>query len=252
MRQDLYKYTAYEFELIIGALKRINDNHRKFLIIIDENDSLLGCLTDGDIRRYIASGGDLAREVGEVYTKNCLRISKDNFEDCVIDIFKQEVIDFLPIVDEHNRLINIITKRSMHAVLLENHRLKYDLDYLDVEADIVENEIFQRPWGYYKTTALNKYFQSKIICVYPNMRLSLQAHKRREEHWIIADGDCIVQIDESIIRGHAGNSFFVPRGSKHRITNNSDTRNLVITEVQIGDYFGEDDIIRYEDDFGRM
>ena len=99
---------------------------------------------------------------------------------------------------------------------------------------------------------MNEHFQSKVITVFPGKRLSLQAHKRREEHWIIAHGTGTVQIDDSVIECGSGDSFFIPKGAKHRLSNTSETENLIITEVQLGDYFGEDDIERFEDDFGRV
>ena len=99
---------------------------------------------------------------------------------------------------------------------------------------------------------MNDYYQSKIICVYPKEQLSLQSHDRREEHWIIAHGTGIVQIGKSYIDAKCGDSIFIPRGCKHRLMNTDEKESLVITEVQIGDYFGEDDIHRYEDIYGRI
>lgn len=117
---------------------------------------------------------------------------------------------------------------------------------------MVDYEIFQRPWGFYKTTVLNDYFQSKVISVKPGQQLSLQSHNHREEHWIVAHGKGTVQIEQSEIRIESGSSLFIPKGTKHRLTNTDSSENLIITEVQIGDYLGEDDIVRYEDNYGRV
>ena len=106
--------------------------------------------------------------------------------------------------------------------------------------------------GYYKTTVLNKYFQSKIISVKSHEKLSLQSHNHREEHWTVVHGRGTVQIDNSIINVYCGSSIFIPKGAKHRLMNIDDKESLIITEVQIGDYLGEDDIIRYEDLYGRV
>ena len=61
-----------------------------------------------------------------------------------------------------------------------------------------------------------------------------------------------MQLDDSVFEVHCGSSIYIPKGCKHRLTNTDDKENLIITEVQIGDYFGEDDIIRYEDIYGRI
>lgn len=81
--------------------------------------------------------------------------------------------------------------------------------------------------------------------------MSLQSHNHREEYWIVVHGIGIVQLDASFFPVTCGSSVFIPKGCKHKLTNTDKKENLIITEVQIGDYFGEDDIIRYEDIYGR-
>lgn len=117
----------------------------------------------------------------------------------------------------------------------------------------VNYEIYQRPWGYYKTTVLNSYFRAKIISVKPGGMLSYQSqHNHREEYWIVVHGTGTVQLDKSVLQVGSGSTVFIPLGCKHRVTNTDENECLIITEVQIGDYFGEDDIIRYEDIYGRI
>lgn len=115
----------------------------------------------------------------------------------------------------------------------------------------IENEIFYRPWGIYRTTLLNKYSQSKLLVVYPLSELSLQEHKKRDEHWIIMHGNgklIIGELEKKVIRG---DYIFIPRGCKHQLINIDSREKLMVAEVQIGEYFGEDDIIRYSDKYGR-
>ena len=85
----------------------------------------------------------------------------------------------------------------------------------------------------------------------PKQALSLQSHERREEYWIIVNGTGLIQLGESIHPVVPGGTFFIPKGCKHRLTNTSETETLILTEVQLGDYFGEDDIYRYDDHYGR-
>ena len=106
----------------------------------------------------------------------------------------------------------------------------------------------ERPWGFYVVLANELDVKVKKITVHPHHRLSLQRHAQREEHWFIQRGIATISIDGREMNLAAGDSVDVPRGAVHRIANNRD-ENLVFVEIQTGDYFGEDDIERLEDDY---
>ncbi len=108
-----------------------------------------------------------------------------------------------------------------------------------------------RPWGYYQVLADEQDHKVKRIVVYPGKRLSLQRHRRRAEHWYVLNGEAIVTRDDEEIRLKGGQSVDIPQGAAHRIMNPG-TKDMAFIEVQTGDYFGEDDIERLEDDFGRI
>ena len=107
-----------------------------------------------------------------------------------------------------------------------------------------------RPWGYYTVLADEADHKVKRIVVYTGQRLSLQKHQQRAEHWFVLSGDGIVTLDGKRLNKKGGQSVEIPRGSSHRIENQG-TSDLIFIEVQTGDYFGEDDIERMEDDYGR-
>jgi mannose-6-phosphate isomerase len=111
-------------------------------------------------------------------------------------------------------------------------------------------KINKRPWGYYEVLSDASDHKVKRIVVEPQGRLSLQRHKLRNEHWFVVagEGKVVVEGRESPLR--AGSMLDIPALAKHRIQNSS-PENLVIIEVQTGEYFGEDDIERFEDDYGR-
>jgi mannose-6-phosphate isomerase len=109
----------------------------------------------------------------------------------------------------------------------------------------------QRPWGYFCVLADEPDHKVKRIVVFPKQRLSLQRHLHRREHWYIVQGSAVVTIDGDQIPLEGGQSVDVPQGAWHRIMNTGD-ENVVVIEVQGGDYFGEDDIERSEDDYGRV
>lgn len=246
------QFTVLFNEKMIDALAKIDANKQGFVIVVDDEDRVLGVLTDGDVRRAIIKGRISAESITTIYTSNAKTVSiYDGFE-LVTELFKNEAIKFLPIIDNEGKLANIITKSQMHALLLQDIHTDLSYDFSSLNTSMIDHEIFQRPWGYYKTTMLNDYFQAKIISVKPGGQLSLQSHNHREEHWIIVHGTGTVQLDKSILPVSCGSSIFVPLGCRHRLTNTDAKESLIITEVQIGDYFGEDDIIRYEDVYGRV
>jgi mannose-6-phosphate isomerase len=107
-----------------------------------------------------------------------------------------------------------------------------------------------RPWGHYEVLADDADFKAKTITVLPGKRLSYQRHARRSEHWFVVKGHGAVTLDGEVKQVQPGTAVDVPVGTAHRIENTRET-DLVFVEVQHGDYFGEDDIVRLEDDYGR-
>ncbi|MEE2999655.1 MAG: mannose-1-phosphate guanylyltransferase/mannose-6-phosphate isomerase [Pseudomonadota bacterium] len=122
------------------------------------------------------------------------------------------------------------------------------------EKDIAQAEIFpkdHRPWGWFESLTMQSRFQVKRICVKPRAALSLQSHNYRSEHWIVVEGTAKVTIDDEVKFVKEGQSVYVPLGSIHRMENPGKLP-MVLIEVQIGSYLGEDDIIRYEDVYSRQ
>ncbi|MBR6081597.1 MAG: CBS domain-containing protein [Salinivirgaceae bacterium] len=250
---SLFKeYIVLDNATIIEALSKIDSNQQGFVIVTNIQGIVLGVLTDGDVRRAIIKGQTANNTITNIYTRNAKKVSIHDEFGIIIELFKNQSIKFIPIVDEEGKLANIITRDQMHTLLLQDVQADLTYDFLSLDTSVVDHEIFQRPWGYYKTTVLNDYFQAKIISVKPGGQLSLQSHNHREEHWIVVHGEGTVQLDKSIVNVHCGSTIFIPLGCKHRLTNTDKKESLIITEVQIGDYFGEDDIIRYEDIYGRI
>jgi mannose-6-phosphate isomerase len=108
-----------------------------------------------------------------------------------------------------------------------------------------------RPWGSFTVLEEAKGYKIKRIEVKPNHRLSLQMHHHRSEHWIVVSGTAKVTCDDKEIVLHSNQSTYVPAGSKHRLENPGIIP-VIIIEVQNGEYLGEDDIIRFEDDYSRQ
>jgi mannose-6-phosphate isomerase len=108
----------------------------------------------------------------------------------------------------------------------------------------------ERPWGSWYVLDQDLGYKVKRIHVHPGARLSYQSHQHRSEHWVVVTGHATAIIDGVEVTAGPGESIDVPCGAKHRLVNNADVE-LVVIEVQRGAYTGEDDIVRYADDYGR-
>ena len=153
-------------------------------------------------------------------------------------------------------LEDIVAISMPDAVLVANKYKSQDVkkvvEYLKSK-NISQSEIFikdYRPWGSFEILSEGIGFKVKRITVKSGAALSLQSHKHRSEHWIVVDGSAVVTIDKSVQVIGAGQSTYIPLGCKHRLEN-QEKEILIIIEVQIGAYLGEDDIIRYEDIYSR-
>ena len=113
-----------------------------------------------------------------------------------------------------------------------------------------EHSFEERPWGRFEVLLDTATYKSKLITVWPGQRLSYQSHTKRREHWIMVAGEGEFTLNGEKRRVKNGDYLFIPQGAKHRIANNG-KEPLEFVEVQQGTYFGEDDIARFDDDYGR-
>tara|TARA_B100000963_G_C22624921_1_gene671838 strand:+ start:1364 stop:2800 length:1437 start_codon:yes stop_codon:yes gene_type:complete len=113
-----------------------------------------------------------------------------------------------------------------------------------------ENKKVFRPWGFYISYVEDNNWKVKLICVKAKQSLSLQKHKYRSEHWVVVSGNAKIEINNNIFNLTVNESTYIPIGSKHRLSNPG-SKPLILIEIQSGSYLGEDDIIRYEDNYGR-
>jgi len=125
-------------------------------------------------------------------------------------------------------------------------------EYVNVYSLMVDETCMRRrrPWGHYEVLSGRPDHKVKRIVVYPGKRLSLQSHARRSEQWTVISGSLIVTRNDEEIRLNPGDSIGIPVGVRHRAANPGEEP-AVFIEVQTGDYFGEDDIQRFDDDFDR-
>lgn len=154
-------------------------------------------------------------------------------------------VDDMVVVDTNDALL-IAKKTHTQDVKTVVDRLKTEKSKLTQEHTFEE-----RPWGRFDILRDTSYFKSKVIGVATGSQISYQSHAKREEHWIIVKGQGEVILNEDTIPVRYGSYVKIPLGAKHRIRNTG-TEELQFIEVQLGQYFGEDDIVRYQDDYKRM
>lgn len=114
-----------------------------------------------------------------------------------------------------------------------------------------EHKKIYRPWGFYETLIEESFWKVKLIRVKPGQSLSLQMHKFRSEHWVVVSGVASIQINKKLFTLNKNQNISIPAGNLHRLTNNNEEE-LSIIEVQTGTYLGEDDIKRFDDNYGRL
>jgi len=151
----------------------------------------------------------------------------------------------LVIVDTPNATL-IATKDKVQEV----KKIVEQLQEQDREEQCCHRKVY-RPWGWYDSIEVGLHFQVKRLHINPGAKLSLQMHYKRAEHWVVVSGTATATNGEEILTLEAGDSTYVPIGKMHSLENKSNEP-LEIIEVQSGTYLGEDDIIRFEDIYGRV
>ena len=165
-------------------------------------------------------------------------------------------------IRSENRLIvgldlnDLIIVETRDAILISNKKSSQKVK--NVVQNLKKNKIpegnthtkIYRPWGHYLSLVEANRWQVKLISVKPGEKLSLQMHHHRSEHWIVVSGTAKVEVDEKVAVLSENQSVYIPLGSKHRLTNPGKIP-LKLIEVQSGSYVGEDDIVRFEDFYGR-
>ena len=154
-------------------------------------------------------------------------------------------VENLVIIDTPDALLVADRAKSQDVKLVvEALKASADAELTELPATV------HRPWGTYATLKQEDGYQVKRITVSPGQQLSLQYHHRRAEHWVVTHGQAIVQVGDEELETGPGEYRYIPLGEKHRLTNIGDGE-LVVIEVQVGSYLGEDDIVRIEDVYGR-
>ena len=176
------------------------------------------------------------------------------------DVILKEVTNSY--IHSANRLVSVIGLSDLVVIdtqdaLLISHKkniqnIKHIVERLnnDNRSETINHRKVYRPWGYYDSIDYGQNYQVKRILVNPSSRLSLQKHQHRSEHWVVIKGVALITCGDKTFELKENQSTYINQGEIHRLENREKTP-LEIIEIQSGDYLGEDDIIRLEDDYER-
>ena len=180
-------------------------------------------------------------KLGDVLTEDCSGCLFHAEDHLIAAIGVKDLV----VVDTKDALL-ISTRDRVQEV----KKLVARLDEQGREEHLVHREVY-RPWGSYDAIDSGDRYQVKRITVKPGQSLSLQMHHHRAEHWVVVQGTADVQVGEEHHILSENQSIYIPLGEKHRLSNPGKLP-LYLIEVQSGSYLGEDDIVRYEDSYGRL
>ena len=178
--------------------------------------------------------------IGRAYTKNVDNTFLQSENRLVVGLGLKDML----IVDTNDALL--VAKKDSINYLKEVIK---EMDQKNID-EIKTNKKVHRPWGNFISLIKEKTWQVKRLEINPQSSLSLQLHHKRSEHWVVVKNTAKVEIDEETVFLKENESIYVPLGSKHRLSNPSD-ETLILIEIQSGSYLGEDDIVRFKDDYDR-
>ncbi len=192
----------------------------------------------------------IAEESNEMHSRSLAQVFNQDSENNYVFSVQSKVVGLVDVTD-------LIVVDTPDALLLANkgssQKVKELVDAMK-EAGLPEataHPFETRPWGGFEVLADEDFFKTKKITIDPGAQLSYQSHKKRAEHWVVVSGQGEVTLNEKKIALLPNQSIDIPMGAKHRIRNPGKDP-LIFVEVQTGSYFGEDDIVRYLDDYNRI
>lgn len=192
----------------------------------------------------------LSEEASSIHSRSRAQVYNQDSENNYVFSVHDKVIGLVDITD-------VIVVDTPDALLLvrkgSSQKVKELVDSMREAglSEATEHPFETRPWGGFAILADEKAFKSKKVTIDPGAQLSYQSHAKRSEHWVVVSGQAEVTLNEQKIPLGPGQSVHIPVGAKHRIRNPG-KEPLVFVEVQTGSYFGEDDIVRYLDDYNRV
>ncbi len=250
LQPAILPYLLFEENTIEDAMQVIESMPGGFAIVTDHQGRLSSFLDRTRLHQLLRQLRRMETPLGFAREKRrptpALSIFATREE--TTELFMQNPIDHLPVLDTRDRVVNCISKTGFFQFLCED--LPWDTMGNFLEHDRTPPEPVHRPWGFFRSLLNTDFCHTKILSLEPGQELSLQKHLHREEHWTIVRGSGLFRLEDTFIPVKAGDTLHIPRVTVHWLKNTG-TVSLMLVEVQLGDAFDESDIIRLSDRYGR-
>jgi len=233
------------------ALGRLDKNPTKALVVVDAAGRLEGVLDEAAVRAALLRTRSLEAPLTALALSCDAAVTLDTPFAQVVSTALAAPGFLIPVLDDRDRVVNAFTREALHQLLAEDLPWDPRRDFFALAADPRRPDAVTRPWGFYRSLLTTAFTQAKILSVAPGQELSLQKHFRREEYWTVVRGEGSFRLDDDRYTVRRGFTVHIPREAVHWIRNTHPTEALILVEVQAGDYFGEDDIVRLSDKYHR-
>jgi len=261
--------TNYSPDIVESASNAVNNAEKDFdFIRLDKksfesapSDSIDYALMENSHNGVVVPLDAGWSDVGSWATLNDISVKDDNGNVFKGDVIAKDTTNSYVYASHHMiatvGIENLVIIDTPDATLIASqdkaHEVKSIVKSLQTNGrtEAYFNRKVYRPWGWYDSIEAGKHFQVKRLNVKPGAKLSLQMHKHRAEHWVVVSGKASITRGEDTFRLTEGDSIYIPIGTKHSLENKTNEQ-LEIIEIQSGTYLGDDDIVRYEDLYGRV
>lgn len=237
-------------ETLYDALERLHARPEKAVVIVDTVGRLAGVLDEAGLRAALLSAGTLDAPLSSLDLPRDPSVHVDTPFDEVVRTTLAAAATLVPVLDDHDRVVNAFTREHLHHLLAGDLPWDPRVDFTAIGGGERPDAV-TRPWGFYRSLLTTAFTQAKILSVAPGQELSLQKHFHREEYWTVVRGEGIFRLDDDRFTVRRGFTVHIPREAVHWIRNTHQSEALILVEVQVGDYFGEDDIVRLSDKYHR-
>jgi len=236
---------------LFDALGQVHRNHGGSLIAVDDAGRPVGVIDEALLREGLLRARSMDAPVSALDLSAGEAVRLDTPFDEVVTTVLGGRRALIPILDGRDRVVNAFTREQLHQLLVEDLPWDPRRDFTALRADAQPPDAVFRPWGFYRSLLTTEFSQTKIISLAPGQEISRQLHFHREEYWTVIRGQGSFRLDDERFLVEKGFTVRIPKEAVHWIRNTQPEGALILMEVQLGDYFGEDDIVRLSDKYHR-
>lgn len=233
----------FESATIRDCLHSFEQKKIGVVFIVDHNEKFIGLISEGDVRRLLLGGLSLDMQIVQHLTREPSVLTPPFLLVNANVLFSKPGVTVIPLLNIENKVTGFITKADFLGSFINNTADKLLSGYRSPDSEL---EVVARKWGFYFSVYKSINCHAKVLHILPGKAISLQYHHRREEHWIIMNGVAKITIGSIERTASSGDYAFIPKQEIHKLENIGG-ETLLVHELQRGDYFGEDDIVRLGD-----